>query len=79
MLRPTSLGGRVQLRLDGEPAHDTHQLGMRGAIQIAEFVDRMRISKLAQPHEFEDPLPAVQWQFGRSADEQNVPPISLAK
>jgi hypothetical protein len=72
------LGG-VRLRLDGEPAHDTDQLGMRGVVRIAEFVNRMRVGKLTQPDEFEDPLPAVQWQFGRPAGEQDVPQLAFAE
>ena len=47
VLRPTSSGRRVRLRLYGEPAHDTHQLGMRGAVRITELVDRVSVGQLA--------------------------------
>jgi hypothetical protein len=35
-------------------------LGVRGAGGVAEFVDRMRIGKIAQPDELADPLPPIQ-------------------
>jgi hypothetical protein len=55
----SSLGRGVRSRFDGKPAHNIDQLGMRSAGWVAEFVDRMRIGKLAQAHELKDPLPPV--------------------
>jgi hypothetical protein len=49
----------LRSRFDGKPAHNIDQLGVRSAVRIAEFVDRMRIGKLAQAHELKDPLPPV--------------------
>ena len=52
---------------------------MRGGGRIIELVDRVRIRKLAQLDELEDPLPPVQRQLGCSAGDQQMPELAFTK
>src|SRR6516162_7409757 len=52
---------------------------MRDGARIAKFVDRVRICKLAQPDELEDPLPPVQRQLGWPGCDQQVPELALTE
>src|SRR6516162_11727144 len=52
---------------------------MRDGARIAKFVDRVRICKLAQPDELEDPLPPVQRQLGWPGCDQQVPELAFTK
>src|SRR6516164_9962074 len=52
---------------------------MRDGARIAKFVDRVRICKLAQPDELEDPLPPVQRQLVWPTGDQDVPELALTE
>jgi hypothetical protein len=50
---------RVQLRFDRQPAHNIDQLGVRGALRIAEFGDRVGVGEFAEPDKLANPLAAI--------------------
>src|ERR1700751_3487540 len=73
------MSGCTRVRLGREAAHDLDQLAVCGALRITKIVDRVRVGKLAEPDEFEDPLAAVHRQFRRAAGKQEVPQLALAE
>ena len=65
--------------LNSEPAHDTDQLSVRGALRIAEFGDRVRVGKFTEVDQFADALLTIQRQLARPACEQEMPQLALAE